>query len=101
MDVQYDDGIVRHYTEEFLALGRKGYLGEDISLEIREKLKVAFEHLDIWVDGIPKDNKNQLLSQLRMYAGLVARSNPAQAKILMDAHQLGLSQLAKGVASAK
>jgi hypothetical protein len=76
-----------------MALGVKAQLGEDVSQRVDELLKTAFDHLDIWVDGTPAENKRSLLSRLKWNAELASQSSPAQAKILMDAYQSGMSKL--------
>lgn len=90
---QYDGGIVNGYLTEFMQLGMKAYAGANVEDENRELVKKAMGHLDIWVDGDKLQNKRRLIAELKLRAETAAPTNPAQAKVLKDAHDMAAALL--------
>ncbi|MFM0736557.1 hypothetical protein PQQ51_04810 [Paraburkholderia xenovorans] len=94
MTTQQDGGIVNGYLTEFMQLGMKAYAGADVAKENRALVEKAMKHLDVWVDGDKLQNKRNLIAGLRSRAEIAAATNPAQAEVLMDAHDLAAARLA-------
>jgi hypothetical protein len=83
-----EGGIVKHYVDQFLALGVKNHSGENVADQVAALASDSLEHLDVWKCGTPAENKIKLLAQLQLQAGLAAAATPGQAKVLMDVHHL-------------
>jgi BMFP domain-containing protein YqiC len=95
MTARQDGGIVNGYADQFMQLGMKASSGENVEANLRELVNKALAHLDIWVDEDKFENKRMLVAQLKRRAGLIGSSNPIQAKVLMDAHDLAASLIAE------
>lgn len=91
MATQQDGGIVNGYLTEFMQLGMKAHAGADVGADVHELVTKALGHMDVWIYGDKLENKRALIGQLKFRAELIASSNPAQAKVLMDAHRLAAS----------
>lgn len=94
MTTPQDSGIVKGYIDQFMQLGMKANSGDDVDAEVRELVTKVLGHMDVWIYGDKLENKRTLIGQLKFRAELIASSHPAQAKILMDAHNLAASLIA-------
>ncbi|MFM0240280.1 hypothetical protein [Paraburkholderia phytofirmans] len=93
MTTQQDGGIVNGYLTEFMQLGMKAYAGADVEEENRALVEKAMGQLDVWADGDKLQNKRRLIAGLRSRAEIAAPTNAAQAKVLMDAHNMAAALL--------
>ncbi|WP_109484028.1 hypothetical protein [Paraburkholderia sp. C35] len=93
-DVQNsDEGIVTHYLDKVVALGEQSMRGDAVAGKIQRVVDTAFTDFDIRYYGTPEANKLRFLGHLKLRAGVLAHSSPAQASVLMKAHDIAMGKL--------